>query len=221
MLPHLKICGITRRQDALACSRAGVGALGAVFYPRSPRNVSAAQARELFAELPQAIARVGVFVNAAPEAVIQTARDARLTTAQLHGTETLEDALAIHRAGFHVVKVLKHLDSKLFIAARALPPQIGILVECGVGVLPGGNAAAWNWADAAPLAQIRPFAIAGGLNPANLAEAARISRAAGLDVSSGVESAPGIKDESAIRALVRAAAELPPPAPPFFWKGIP
>ena len=218
-LPHLKICGITRRQDALACARAGVGALGAVFYPRSPRNVAPAQVRELFAELPQAIARVGVFVNANPETVVATAREARLDTVQLHGTETLDDVLAIHRAGLHVVKVLKHVDHKLFIAARALPAQIGILVECGVGVLPGGNAAVWNWAAAAPLAQLPPFAIAGGLTPANLAAAARDSLAAGIDVSSGVESAPGLKDEAAIRAFAQAAAELPPHPQPFCWKG--
>ena len=216
-LPHVKICGITRRQDALACAHAGIGALGAVFYPKSARCVSPAKARELFADLPARIARVGVFVNASAESMVASAREAALNTVQMHGSETIDDILAVRRAGFHVVKVLKHVDRKLFIAARALPIGVGILVECGVGVLPGGNAATWNWSAAAPLAQIRPFAIAGGLTPQNLATAARDSHASAIDVSSGVETSPGLKDDAAIRAFAQAAAELPAPPAPFAW----
>lgn len=220
-LPFVKICGIVRRPDALFCAAAGAGALGAVFYPKSPRHVTPVQARALFADLPAHIARVGVFVDAAAETMVAAARVAALDAVQMHGTEPRDVIEAVQRAGFHVVKVLRGRDEELVAEARALPPQTGILLECGQGVLPGGNGAAWNWSAAAGLADIRPFAIAGGLNPANLPEAAHASRAAGFDVSSGVEAAPGLKDEAAVRAFLRAAAELPVPARPFFWKGSP
>ena len=220
LLPHVKICGITRRPDALVCANAGAGALGAVFYAKSPRHVSAEQARELFDGLPPELARVGVFVNAPLDAMLQTARDARLDTLQLHGEESAETCAALLREGFHVIRVLKTTGDELLASARTLPPGAGILVECGKGVLPGGNAAIWDWSKAAPLADFRPFAIAGGLHPDNLAVAARVSRAAAFDASSGVESAPGVKDEAAVRAFLRAAAELPPPPVPFSWKGL-
>ncbi|NCA83415.1 MAG: phosphoribosylanthranilate isomerase [Opitutae bacterium] len=219
-LPFIKICGITRRPDARFCAEAGAGALGAVFYEKSPRYVSPAQARYLFEDVPAQIARVGVFVDASPGAMIATARAAALDTVQMHGEEPMESIRAVMDAGFHVVKVLDRLGDDLLAAARALPPQVGLLVECGKGVLPGGNAAIWNWSAAAALAQLRPFAIAGGLHPLNLAVAARASRASGYDVSSGVESAPGVKDEAAVRAFLRAARDLPSEHP-FSWKGSP
>lgn len=218
-LPHVKICGITRRQDALFCAEAGAGALGAVFYPKSPRNVSPDQARRMFAGLPAQIARVGVFVNASAETMIAIGREATLDTVQMHGEDTVEVIEAVCRAGFHVVQAIKRTGKELLTVARALPPQVDILVECGRGALPGGNGLAWNWKQASPLAQFRSFAIAGGLNAENLAMVARDSRADGFDASSGVESAPGRKDEAAVRAFLRAAADLPAPPRPFAWKG--
>ena len=220
-VPSVKICGITRRQDALVCAEAGVGALGAVFYPKSPRNVSPAQARELFDGLPTRIARVGVFVNASVETMIKTAHEAKLDTIQMHGEETLDVIEAVRRAGFHVVQAIKRTGKELLTVARSLPPQVGVLVECGRGALPGGNGLAWNWSEAAALAEFRPFAIAGGLHPENLAIVARQSLASAFDASSGVESAPGIKDESAIRAFLRAASELATPKFPMPWKAQP
>ena len=220
-LPFLKICGITRRQDALCCAEAGAGALGAVFYEKSPRNLAPAKARQLFAGLPPHVARVGIFVNAPVATMIRTARIAALDTVQMHGEETVDKIEAILREGFHVVQAIKRTGKSLLAAARALPPQVGILVECGRGALPGGNGIVWDWGKAAPLAQFRRFAIAGGLNAENIATAARDSRAAGFDVSSGVELSPGIKDEAAVRALLRVARELPVPPRPFSWKGNP
>jgi phosphoribosylanthranilate isomerase len=220
-VPHVKICGITRRQDALFCVEAGAGALGAVFYPKSPRNVSPAQARRIFAGLPPQIARVGVFVNASAETIIAIGREAKLDTVQMHGEDTVEVIEAVCRAGFHVVQAIKRTGKELLAIARGLPPPVGVLVECGRGALPGGNGLAWNWSKASPLAQFRPFAIAGGLNPENLAMVAHDSRADGFDASSGVESAPGIKDEAAVRAFLQAAANLGTRQHPFFWKGTP
>jgi phosphoribosylanthranilate isomerase len=220
-VPYVKICGITRRQDALACAEAGAGALGAVFYSKSPRNVSPARARELFKGLSAQIARVGVFVNASAETMIATAREAALDTVQMHGEEPMETVQAVMRAGFHVVQAIKRTGPELLAVARAAPPRADLLVECGRGALPGGNGIAWNWSAAAPLAQFRAFAIAGGLNPGNLAAVARDSRASGFDASSGVESAPGLKDEAAVKAFVQAAAALHALPHPFSWKGSP
>ncbi len=220
-LPHIKICGITRRQDALFCAEAGAGALGAVFYAKSPRNLDPAVARKIFGGLPKEIARVGVFVNASVDTMVRTARIASLDTIQMHGEETVEKIEAVRREGFHVVQAIKRTGPELLAAARALPPGVGILVECGRGALPGGNGIAWNWSKAAPLAQFRAFAIAGGLNPENLMAAARDSRAAAFDASSGVETEPGIKDEAAVRAFLRAARNLPVPPQLFSWKGTP
>ncbi len=220
-LSHVKICGITRRQDALFCAEAGAGALGAVFYEKSPRNVAPPAARKLFEGLDKRIARVGIFVNASVDTMVRTARIAALDTVQMHGEETTEKIEAVLREGFHVIQAIKRTGPELLAAVRAIPPRVGILVECGRGALPGGNGIAWNWSKAASLAQVRAFAIAGGLNPQNLALVARDSRATGFDASSGVESVPGIKDEAAVRAFLRAAAELPPPRLSFSWKGIP
>ena len=220
-VPSVKICGITRRQDALVCAEAGVGALGAVFYEKSPRNVSPAQARDLFAGLPARIARVGVFVNASAETMIKTAHEAKLDTIQMHGEETIEVIETVRRAGFNVVQAIKRTGKELLAVARSLPPQIGVLVECGRGALPGGNGVAWNWSEAAPLAEFRPFAIAGGLHPENLATVARQSLASAFDASSGIESAPGIKDEAAVRAFLHAAADLPMQKFSMVWKVLP
>jgi phosphoribosylanthranilate isomerase len=205
VLHNLKICGITSPATARFCAEAGVGALGAIFYRKSPRYVSPAQAREIFDGLPPHVARVGVFVDLTAEEVAAVARDAQLTTVQLHGDEPGEVAQALAQTGLRVIKVLKVAGGVLLESARRFPAHIGLLVECGKGALPGGNGAAWNWSAAAALADLRPFALAGGLTPDNLAAAAAASRAAAWDLSSGVETAPGVKDHAAI---ARAAAAL-------------
>ncbi len=113
----------------------------------------------------------------------------------------------------------RHTGDELIAAANALPPRTGILVECSAGPMPGGTGNTWDWATAAALAPHHPFALAGGLTAANLPEAVRASQAAGLDVSSSLETAPGIKNPDAIRAFLEAAAALPPPPASFVWKG--
>ena len=207
LLKNLKICGITTPDIARFCADAGVGALGAVFFAKSPRNVSAAQARAIFDGIPSGVARVGVFVNATADAMLAIAREAGLTTIQLHGGEPAEVVAVLLDAGYRVVKVVKRaLDSAGAIAEEiaAIPAGAGVLVECGAGNLPGGNGAAWDWSAAAPLARMRPFALAGGIDPRNVVEALRCSHAVACDVSSGVESAPGVKDHGAILKLVEA-----------------
>ncbi len=206
-LSNLKICGIMDRATAEGCARVGVGALGAVFFKGSPRCVTPHQARGMFAGLPPAIARVGVFVDRPADEVIAVAREAGLGTVQLHGAETAVTCRRVQQAGFRVVKVLKTGGTALVAAARALPSGVGVLVECGRGVLPGGNGAVWQWQEAAPLAAECAFALAGGLTSANILEATRRSGAAAWDVSSGVERAPGVKDLAEVETLARRLRE--------------
>ena len=202
-LANLKICGITSAGTARYCSGLGIGALGAVFFEGSPRYVTPARAREIFKGLPPATARVGVFVDKTADEVIAMARKAGLDTVQLHGGESAVTCRLVQQAGFRVIKVIRSGGASLVTAARALPSGVGVLVECGRGVLPGGNGAVWQWQTAAPLAAERAFAMAGGLNSANILEASRRSGAAAWDISSGVERAPGVKDHAAIGTLAQ------------------
>ena len=206
----VKVCGLRDAEMTRLCASLGAGAVGAVFYPPSPRYVTPEAAREIFRELPPQVARVGVFVDLPVEEVLSVARIAGLTTVQLHGRETVEDCLAIQSAGYRVIRAVKDLES-----ACATPETIGVLLECSRGELPGGNGAAWNWREAKTLVP-RPFAIAGGLTPETVVEAASVSGACAVDVSSGVESAPGVKDAEKIRRLLATADALPSRG---FWLG--
>jgi len=201
----LKICGLTDPADARFCAAAGAAALGAVFFPPSPRNVSAERAAEVFADVPPDVARVGVFVDAAAAGILRAARIAGLGVAQLHGAEPPALAAELLAAGLRVLKVLRGGD--LAAEAARYPDGTRFLVECGRGALPGGNGAAWDWSAARALSPL-PFALAGGLAPANLADAAAASGAVFFDLSSAVESAPGRKDRDKVLAAVAAARAL-------------
>ncbi|MBQ9727564.1 MAG: phosphoribosylanthranilate isomerase [Kiritimatiellae bacterium] len=202
MKAPLKICGLTTPEDAQFCAAAGAAALGAVFYPPSPRNVTPERAGEVFADVPPDIARVGVFVDATAADILRAARLAGLGVAQLPGAEPPALAAELLAAGLRVLKVLRGGD--LAAEAARYPDGTRFLVECGRGALPGGNGAAWDWRAARALAP-RPFALAGGLAPDNLAAAAAASGAVFFDLSSAVESAPGRKDRDKVRAAVAAA----------------
>jgi phosphoribosylanthranilate isomerase len=220
--PALKICGITTPADARLCADAGAGALGAVFFKKSPRYVTPQHARAMFSGLPPRVARVGVFVDLPAAEVAAIAREAGLDTVQLHGSEPPATTLALQGLGYRVIAVLKVSGKKLLDAASGIPASAGIMVECGAGTLPGGNGAAWEWADAAPLAGARPFAVAGGLTPRNIADTLRLSKASACDVSSGVEAAPGVKAPAAVHSLAAALAAIRfPPESASFWKNEP
>ena len=205
MKSPLKICGLTTPEDARFCAEAGAAALGAVFYPPSPRNVSPERAAEVFADVPPDVARVGVFVDATAADILRAARIAGLGVAQLHGAEPPALAAELLAAGLRVLRVLRGGD--LAAQAARYPDGTRFLVECGRGALPGGNGAAWDWSSARALSPL-PFALAGGLGPDNLAAAASASGAVFLDLSSAVESAPGRKDRDKVLAAVAAARSL-------------
>ena len=202
MKAPLKICGLTDSADARFCAEAGAAALGAVFYPPSPRNVTPTRAAEVFADVPPDVARVGVFVDATAADIFRTARVAGLTVAQLHGAEPPALAAELLAAGLRVLKVLRGGD--LAAEAARYPDGTRFLVESGRGALPGGNGAAWDWRAARALSPL-PFALAGGLSPGNLPAAAAASGAVFFDLSSAVESAPGRKDRGKVLAAVAAA----------------
>ncbi len=212
---RIKICGITRPDDALWAAGAGADAVGLNFYARSPRCLSQEQAEQIVEVLPPRIVKVGLFVNAPVEHVAQTVDRLGLDLVQLHGDEP-PDLLA--RLGDRpVMRALR-------IGPEGLRPVAAYLDECRrLGCLPrlvlldaylpgayGGTGAKADWTAAAQYARLDgapPLILAGGLAPGNVAQAVRAVRPAGVDTASGVELAPGRKDPGLVAAFVRAAAE--------------
>jgi len=202
---QVKVCGLTRADEAVACAQAGVHAVGCVFYAKSPRCVTAAAAREIRRALPPEVSCVGVFVDEPVEGVMATASQAGLTAVQLHGNEPPVVVERLRREGLFVIKALfadraPGLDEALNYSASAY------LVECGQGVLPGGNAHAWEWGRAAALGERHPLILAGGLTPENAAQALRAAWPDAVDVSSGVEAGPGRKDIRKVEQFIAAVA---------------
>ena len=199
---RVKICGITSIPDALAAVGAGADALGFMFHAPSPRAVTAAQAAAIIRELPPFVARVGVFVDAAPELLRETALATGIDTFQLHGEETPAQCEGLT---LPVIKAFRVRD------ANSLTPLLAYrttawLLDSYVPGQPGGTGARFNWDLAVQVVRLgRPVILAGGLTPENVSEAAARVRPYGLDVSSGVESAPGRKDTARMRDFVAAA----------------
>ena len=213
-LPEIKVCGLTRPADARAASEAGASFLGAVLAPGGKRTVTPEVARVIFGDLPAR--RVGVFVNAGLDELEAAARAAGLHVLQLHGDEPPELAAALRARGWTVWKALRPRSGAEF-AAEA-PRWAGavdaLLLDGFSTAARGGTGASFPWAEVAANRAALPdgasLVAAGGLRPDNVAEAASILRPHVLDVSSGVESAPGIKDEEAIRRFIRAAHSVIP-----------
>jgi phosphoribosylanthranilate isomerase len=189
MAMFVKICGITRLTDALHATAHGATALGFVFWRRSPRYVTPERAAEIIAELPSSITTVGVFVNEPIEAIGQIVATSGVTAVQLHGDEppAYADALA-----WPLLRSAT-LDEAADIAA-AWPPDTMLLLDAADPVRRGGTGAVIDWQRAAAIARTRRVVLAGGLTPLNVADAIATVQPYGVDVSSGVESAPGVKD---------------------------
>ena len=193
----VKICGITRPEDAEAAVAAGAGAIGFVFWPGSPRFIDPHRARRIAAALPPLVTAVGVFVNQPIAYVNGVASLARLGAVQLHGDETPAFAAAVSRP---VIKALSPGSADL----AAWPARVRVLLDVHDPEARGGTGRTIDWTAAAALAARREILLAGGLTPANVAEAVARVRPFGIDVSSGVERAPGIKDHQRLRALFEA-----------------
>ncbi|MCG6909037.1 MAG: phosphoribosylanthranilate isomerase [Deltaproteobacteria bacterium] len=205
MPPQVKICGLTRADQARACAAAGAAAIGFVFYDKSPRNVSIEEARTISADLPVGTGRVGVFVDAPLDFIRRRIEDCGLTAVQLHGMETPRQVLELKAMGVRVIKSLfasrkPHMDEAARFAADAC------LVECGKGTLPGGNATVWHYADAREVGRRHPLILAGGLSPENVAAAVGAARPDAVDVSSGVEIRPGVKEIVLVKQFMQAVS---------------
>ena len=215
MSVRVKVCGVTRVEDARHAWACGADALGLNFWPQSPRHVGAALARNLAATRPAFGAVVGVFVNADPAEVRALVREVGLTAVQLHGDEPPE---ACAGYGVPVIKALRVSGPADVERARAYAGagDVTTLLLDGAAAAYGGGGVGFDWALCAPLVETGvPLVVAGGLNPGNVAAAVLQVRPAGVDVASGVERAPGLKDPDAVRAFVRAAklAGLAPASP--------
>jgi phosphoribosylanthranilate isomerase len=195
---QVKICGITRPEDALHAENAGADALGLNFVPNTKRCINLERAREIVCALGPFVARVGVFQNASLETVLETVQAVGLNVVQLHGHESDAFALEVER----VVPVVR--------AVKLEPGMPFVLPEVGSAFLidgpdPGsGQLADWGRLEASNLAG-RRWLLAGGLTPENVAEAIKRLNPWGVDLSSGVESAPGVKDPAKVTAFIRAA----------------
>ena len=193
----VKICGVTRLEDAEAAVAAGAGAIGFIFWPKSPRFIDPYRARKIAAALPPLVTAVGVFVNQPIAHVNGVASLVRLGAVQLHGDETTEFAAAVTTP---VIKALSIGAANV----RAWPARVRLLLDVHDPVARGGTGRTIDWTAAADLASQREILLAGGLTPDNVAAAVARVRPFGIDVSSGVERAPGIKDHQRLRALFEA-----------------
>ena len=203
---RVKICGITRERDAQLAAELGAAAIGLVFWPGSPRRVSRSQARTIAASLPAGVAPVGVFVNQPLLDVLRIADEVGLGGVQLHGEEPLEYTRGILQPVIKAVGVADGFDPRVL---DAWPAEITVLLDVHDPVRRGGTGRTIDWAAAAAAASRRPVLLAGGLGPENVAAAVREVHPYGVDVSSGVEASPGIKDERRLRALFAAIESIP------------
>jgi len=222
----IKICGITNLEDALVAVEAGADALGFVFYEKSPRRVEAHQVRAMSEQLPPAIEKIGVFVDADNGKVLTDAEKARLSGVQLHAGNSSpvrpDDLIFTHFDCYLGVQASRLLNGNGEFQSGAIsfgsPPGTGrirgILLDSGTPSRPGGTGIRFDWTSAgtAEIVDLIRSAgwnliVAGGLRPENVREAMTLLHPWGVDVSSGVESSPGKKDPGKVREFIHAVRE--------------
>ncbi|WP_171210995.1 phosphoribosylanthranilate isomerase [Ruegeria sp. HKCCA5426] len=207
----VKICGLTAPDHVRAAAEAGARYLGFNFFPKSPRYVSPAQAAALMQAVPVGVAKVALVVNASDEELDRITGAAPFDMLQLHGSESVDRVREIKaRYGLPVIKVIGVADAEDLAAIDEYSDVADqLLIDAKPpknAVLPGGNGLAFDWRLLAGRKYWRkPWMLAGGLNPDNVAEAIRMTGARQVDVASGVESAPGVKDTALISAFIKAA----------------
>jgi phosphoribosylanthranilate isomerase len=196
----VKICGIRRLEDARLAVDLGAAAIGFIFWPNSPRAIGADDVRAIVGALPPFVTTVGVFVNQPPDEVRAIAERARVTTVQLHGDE---DASDYGDAPFNVIKAVA-VNGSAPPELSGVPAGVTVLLDAQDPVRRGGTGRTIDWTAAAAAARTRPIILSGGLTPDNVRLAVERVQPYAVDLSSGVESAPGIKDASRLRALFEA-----------------
>lgn len=201
--PQTKICGLTEVEKALACAELGVDAIGLVFYPESPRHVSEETAKDIAGALPETTTAVGVFVDESFEKMMGIVNRCGLGAVQLAGRESPDMVDLFVRDGIPVYKGLFYSRKPDFEAADSFNAT-AFIVEGGRGKMPGGNAEEWDWSAAGKIRERHPVILAGGLNPDTIAQAITQAKPDAVDVSSGVEAAPGQKEISKVKAFLEA-----------------
>jgi phosphoribosylanthranilate isomerase len=205
MKTQVKICGITNAADGLAAADAGADLIGLMFCKESPRYVTLAQAAEISLALPRFLLRVGVFVNPPADLVMQAIGECNLTMLQFHGDEPSEFCTQFGLMSLKAIRVRD--ESSLQLLANYQTDAY--LLDAYSGNARGGTGEKFNWNLAVAAQKYgKPIFLAGGLTPENVAEAVRTVRPFGVDVSSGVESAPGKKDPVKMKAFVAAAKSV-------------
>ena len=197
---RVKICGITRVEDALSCASLGADAIGLVFYVPSPRHVQVAQARAIMAALPPFITTVGLFVDAKIDEVIDILRQLPLDILQFHGNEPPDYCAGFGRPYLKALRVKPGVDlvqyASAYVGAQAL------LLDAHVEGVAGGTGQAFDWS-LIPKQLSLPVILSGGLSQENVAEGIRRVQPAAVDVSSGVEASKGIKDAAKVAAFMQ------------------
>lgn len=202
----VKICGITNLEDALTAVQAGADALGFVFCSASPRNVTPELAAEIIRQLPPFVQTVGLFVNESLATVNETADRCGLDIVQLHGEELPDFCAAVKR---RTIKAFRVKDANSLESMESYPTA-AYLLDAWSPVAHGGTGHSFNWEIAADAAVRLPIILAGGLTPDNVAAAVQQVRPYAVDVSSGVEAAPGKKDATLVREFIQKAREAAP-----------
>lgn len=201
IMVKVKICGITNVDDALHAVACGADALGFVFYEKSPRCVTPESAQQIIAALPPFVTTVGLFVNETPARIREIADDCGLDVIQLHGDERPQDCNFAPR---RVIKALR-VKTASSLAGHEEYQVSALLLDTWVAGAYGGTGETFNWELAASIAHQRPVILAGGLTQENVALAIEAVRPYAVDVSSGVEAAPGQKDPQKVAAFIHAA----------------
>ena len=195
----VKICGMTQLKDALFAVEQGVDAVGFIFYKKSPRAVTMKTVREIITKLPPLVDTVGVFVNESAERVNKISDYCGLDLVQLHGEESPAFCRKIHR---RVIKAFRVKDLQSIKQLEKFPVS-GFLLDTFSDDLHGGTGKTFDWNLALPAKKMGPVILAGGLTPRNILQAVRQVSPYGVDVCSGVEKSPGIKDLEKVRAFLK------------------
>ena len=202
---RVKVCGITTPEDAALAADLGAFAIGLVFWPLSPRCVAREVARRVVQALPAGVESIGVFVDQSPADVRAIADEVGLTAVQLHGGERVTE---YERSARLVVKAVAMRGGDDVRTAVELPAPVLALLDAHDPVRRGGTGQTIDWTLASEVARVRPVVLSGGLRPENVAAAGRAVRPYAMDVSSGVEAAPGRKDPAKLRAFFAAVRSI-------------
>jgi len=197
MRPLVKICGITRVEDALRAAEWGADFVGLNLFPQSPRSLSLGRALQIADAVRGHVKLVGVFVNLPTPQLLATVDTLGLDLAQLHGDEWPDEVAALGRRAVKVFRSLPVTQGQL---AR-FPSVWGFLVDTPSAKLYGGTGITWDWRSLAALRTAKPLLVAGGIGPGNVVRALAESGATGVDVNSGVEASPGVKDPEKMQQL--------------------